>query len=318
MRRGRSTGILQVPGVCSGPGPSWPCGGESGGGGSVGLPLDAWLGDDRDGGGASGRSGGAEGCRDRGVPERCPVMVQCDVYANTVTPDGKVVGAGRGFVGGRTSLERHRRADCRPAGAAGRIGGGGPEAGPGSDADDRPEAGGTGGVGGVLGAGGGDGAGGTLGCSEGELAAVPAGAACWACRRTRRGCGCWRWLGSGGFCRTFSVVADDGSVPAIPPETKDVLREVAGSAVVVAVETVGGCRRPGSHGFGCAVCVGVWGVVCGPGRCGGRSRTWTARRSCRCWWWCRLAGSMRCVRWRPGRWGLSRERGGHRVRRTSA
>src|SRR4051812_6505328 len=62
----------------------------SAGAGGVGLPLDAWLGDDRD---------GAEPQDDREARKaaaievclNCPVMVQCDVYANTVTPDGKLL-----------------------------------------------------------------------------------------------------------------------------------------------------------------------------------------------------------------------------------
>lgn len=37
----------------------------------------------------------------------CPVMVQCDTYANTITPDGKLTEP-EGIWGGRRALERHR------------------------------------------------------------------------------------------------------------------------------------------------------------------------------------------------------------------
>jgi hypothetical protein len=166
--------------------------------GGLGLPLDAWLGDDRD---------GAEPQDDREARKaaaievclNCPVMVQCDVYANTVTPDGKLLEPS-GIRGGRTSLERHR-ALIQARGAQGAA-----VAVP-KPAPDRmlmtvqKQA--------VLAA--------LAVCWEpaevmerAELSDVgrrtgsaPRWCACWGCRRTRRGCGCWRWLGSGGFCRTW-------------------------------------------------------------------------------------------------------------------
>ena len=70
------------------------------------LSLDAWLGEDRD---------GAEPAKERAAREaaaievclNCPVMVQCDAYASSVTPRGALAEP-VGIRGGRRALERHR------------------------------------------------------------------------------------------------------------------------------------------------------------------------------------------------------------------
>jgi hypothetical protein len=72
--------------------------------GNPALSLDAWHGPDRD---------GAEPQRERRAREEaakevcaaCPVRVQCDAYANSVTADGKLVEPD-GILGGRTGRER--------------------------------------------------------------------------------------------------------------------------------------------------------------------------------------------------------------------
>lgn len=74
--------------------------------GGPGLPLDAWVGDDRDGAEPQDvrearKAAAIEVCLN------CPVMVQCDAYANTVGLDGKLLEP-NGIRGGRTALERHR------------------------------------------------------------------------------------------------------------------------------------------------------------------------------------------------------------------
>lgn len=74
--------------------------------GDPSLSLDAWHGEDRD---------GAEPQRDRLAREEaakevclnCPVMVQCDAYASSVTEDGRLAEPS-GIWGGRLALDRHR------------------------------------------------------------------------------------------------------------------------------------------------------------------------------------------------------------------
>lgn len=77
--------------------------------GDTSLSLDAWHGDDRD---------GSEPQREREARQaaaievclNCPVMVQCDAYANSVVvEDGQArLAEPAGVWGGRTGLERHR------------------------------------------------------------------------------------------------------------------------------------------------------------------------------------------------------------------
>jgi hypothetical protein len=70
------------------------------------LSLDAWLGEDRDGGERQKeREAREEAAKE--VCLNCPVMVECDVYANSVTADGKLVEP-RGIRGGRTASERKK------------------------------------------------------------------------------------------------------------------------------------------------------------------------------------------------------------------
>ncbi|MFJ8727733.1 WhiB family transcriptional regulator [Streptomyces sp. NPDC093269] len=74
--------------------------------GNLDLSLDAWSGEDRD---------GSEPQREREARQAaavdvcmgCPVMVQCDAYASSVTRDGKLAEPD-GIWGGRLALERHR------------------------------------------------------------------------------------------------------------------------------------------------------------------------------------------------------------------
>jgi hypothetical protein len=80
--------------------------GVDGQGRAVRVPVDAWLGEDRDGGEPqkvreARQAAAVEVCLG------CPVMVQCDAYASTLTPDGRLVEP-EGIRGGRTALERHR------------------------------------------------------------------------------------------------------------------------------------------------------------------------------------------------------------------
>lgn len=70
------------------------------------LSLDAWCGEDRDGAEPQGdrvrrQHAAIEVCLS------CPVMVLCDRYANSVTPDGRLAEP-EGIRGGRTALERHK------------------------------------------------------------------------------------------------------------------------------------------------------------------------------------------------------------------
>lgn len=77
--------------------------------GDPSLSLDAWHGEDRD---------GSEPQRERLAREQaavevclnCPVMVQCDAYANSVTTEGGKARLAEpaGIWGGRLALERHR------------------------------------------------------------------------------------------------------------------------------------------------------------------------------------------------------------------
>jgi hypothetical protein len=195
--------------------------------GGLGLPLDAWLGDDRD---------GAEPQDDREARKaaaievclNCPVMVQCDVYANTVTPDGKLLEPS-GIRGGRTSLERHR-ALIQARGAQGAA-----VAVP-KPAPDR-----------ML-------------MTVQKQAVLAALAVCWEPAEVMERAELsdvrkanWQrskitsLLGlpkdasrmrllevarERGVLPNVAVVADDGTVPAIPPETKDILWEVAGQRLL--------------------------------------------------------------------------------------
>ena len=78
--------------------------------GDLSLPQNAWITEDRD---------GAEPQKDRLAREAatievcldCPVMVQCDAYASSVVGSGPSsrLAEPRGVWGGRTALERHRR-----------------------------------------------------------------------------------------------------------------------------------------------------------------------------------------------------------------
>lgn len=71
------------------------------------LSLDAWCGgEDRDGA-ASQKERRAQDAAALEVCLGCPVMVACDRYANSVTPEGKLAEPD-GIRGGRTALERHR------------------------------------------------------------------------------------------------------------------------------------------------------------------------------------------------------------------
>jgi hypothetical protein len=74
--------------------------------GNLDLSLDAWSGEDRDGG-ESQREREARQAAAIDVCFGCAVMVQCDAYANSVTADGKLAEPD-GVWGGRTALERHK------------------------------------------------------------------------------------------------------------------------------------------------------------------------------------------------------------------
>jgi hypothetical protein len=74
--------------------------------GNPDLPLGAHQAPDLDGGESQTvRRAREEAAID--VCIGCPVMVQCDTYANTVTADGKLAEP-EGIWGGRRALERHR------------------------------------------------------------------------------------------------------------------------------------------------------------------------------------------------------------------
>ncbi|MEZ7005635.1 WhiB family transcriptional regulator [Streptomyces sp. AD55] len=77
--------------------------------GDVSLSLDAWHGDDRDGS-EPPRVREARQAAAVEVCLNCPVMVQCDAYANSVVvEDGRArLAEPAGVWGGRTGLERHR------------------------------------------------------------------------------------------------------------------------------------------------------------------------------------------------------------------
>ena len=75
--------------------------------GDLSLSRNAWITEDRD---------GAEPPKEREAREaavvevclNCPVMVLCDAYASSVRPDGRLAEP-RWVWGGRTALQRHRR-----------------------------------------------------------------------------------------------------------------------------------------------------------------------------------------------------------------
>jgi hypothetical protein len=74
--------------------------------GNPDLPLGAHQAPDLDG----GESQTVRRAREEAAVDvciGCPVMVQCDTYANTVTADGKLAEP-EGIWGGRRALERHR------------------------------------------------------------------------------------------------------------------------------------------------------------------------------------------------------------------
>lgn len=70
------------------------------------LSLDAWLGEDRDGGEPQKERVAREQAA-KEVCLGCPVMVQCDAYGMSVGADGRLVEP-TGIRGGRTALERHK------------------------------------------------------------------------------------------------------------------------------------------------------------------------------------------------------------------
>jgi hypothetical protein len=76
------------------------------GGRWVQLPVDAWHGPDRDGAEPQQvRKARVAAAVD--VCMGCAVWAQCDVYANSVTPEGRLAEPD-GIRAGRTALERHR------------------------------------------------------------------------------------------------------------------------------------------------------------------------------------------------------------------
>ncbi|MFM9780379.1 WhiB family transcriptional regulator [Streptomyces scabiei] len=70
------------------------------------LALDAWHGPDVDGGEPQKERRAREAAA-KAVCARCPVLAECAAYASTVSPEGKLVEPD-GIRGGRTALERHR------------------------------------------------------------------------------------------------------------------------------------------------------------------------------------------------------------------
>ena len=214
---------------------------------AVRVGVDAWLGEDRDGGEPqrvreARQAAAIEVCR------RCPVMVQCDAYANTLNADGRLVEP-EGIRGGRTALERHkalikaRQAQPVPVAAP---------------APDR------------------------LLDTRQKRAILAALAVCWEPVEVMVAAGMpdvrtanWqrsalvRLLGlpktatrmqvleaarARGRLDGIRVVADDGTVPAIPPESENVLMEVRGqvllwpskrSELAAVVAGVRPRRRPG-------------------------------------------------------------------------
>ncbi|WP_060888577.1 WhiB family transcriptional regulator [Streptomyces scabiei] len=74
--------------------------------GDPGLSLDAWHGPDVDGGEPQKERRAREAAA-KAVCARCPVLAECAAYASTVSVEGKLVEPD-GIRGGRTALERHR------------------------------------------------------------------------------------------------------------------------------------------------------------------------------------------------------------------
>jgi hypothetical protein len=195
--------------------------------GDPSLSLDAWVGDDRDGG-ESQQEREARYAAAKAVCGRCPVLAECDAFADTVTADGKLLEP-VGVRGGRTALERHRRLIALRAreGAAVVVP---------VPAPDR-----------ML-------------MTAQKQAVLAALAVCWEPAEVMERAELsdvrkanWqrsqlvRLLGlpkdasrmrllevarERGVLPDVTVVVDDGSVPAIPPETKDVLREVGGQRLL--------------------------------------------------------------------------------------
>ncbi|WP_330328276.1 WhiB family transcriptional regulator [Streptomyces pseudovenezuelae] len=193
--------------------------------GDPSLSLDAWVGDDRDGG-ESQREREARVAAAKAVCQRCPVLAECDAFADTVK-DGKLLEP-VGIRGGKTALERHRRliaARAREGAAVAPV-----------PAPDR-----------ML-------------MTVQKQAVLAALAVCWKPAEVMERAELsdvrkanWqrsqivRLLGlpkdasrmrvlevarERGVLPDVSVVADDGTVRAIPPETKDVLREVGGQRLL--------------------------------------------------------------------------------------
>jgi hypothetical protein len=74
--------------------------------GNPALSLDAWHGEDRDGAEPQGeRRARVAAAVD--VCMGCAVWAQCDAYANSLTPEGRLAEP-EGIRAGRTALERHR------------------------------------------------------------------------------------------------------------------------------------------------------------------------------------------------------------------
>ncbi|MGW0948459.1 hypothetical protein ACWD4O_38715 [Streptomyces sp. NPDC002623] len=74
--------------------------------GDLTVPVTAWQAPDLDG----GEDPEARKAREQAAVDvcmGCPVMVQCDAYGASVTPDGKLAEP-YAVLGGRTMLERHR------------------------------------------------------------------------------------------------------------------------------------------------------------------------------------------------------------------
>jgi hypothetical protein len=193
--------------------------------GNPALSLDAWMGEDRD---------GSEPQADRARRERaavevclnCPVMVACDRYANSVGRDGKLVEP-TGIRGGRTALERHKALIAARQGQPAVV----PKPAPDRQLD-TPQ----------------------------KRAILAALAVCWEpvevmVRAEMPDVRTANWQRSAlvrllGLPKTatrmqvleaarargrldgIAVVVDDGSVPAIPPATEDVLREVHGQGLL--------------------------------------------------------------------------------------
>jgi hypothetical protein len=191
----------------------------------VRVSVDAWLGEDRDGGEPQKVREARQDAAVR-VCLSCPVMVKCDAYANTLTADGRLVEP-EGIRGGRTALERHRALikarQAEPARA--------PRPAPDRLLDTKQKRD-------VLAA--------LAVCWEPVEVMVAAGMPDVRTANWQRSA-LVRLLGlpktatrmqvleaarARGRLEGVRVVADDGTVPAIPPATEDVLMEVRGQVLL--------------------------------------------------------------------------------------